>query len=202
MKILITGFDPFNGEIINPAFEAIKLLPNKISNANIIKLEIPTVFKKSMEYIENAIEKYNPDIIISVGQAGGRSSITIERVAINIDDTKINDNEGNMPVDKKIKDDGENAYFSNLPIKLMVENMINNSIPAYVSNDAGTFVCNHVMYSTLYLINKKYNNIKSCFIHVPYIPSQVLEKTNISSMSLIDISKGLYICIKTIIEPF
>jgi pyroglutamyl-peptidase len=128
MKVLITGFDPFNGEIINPAFEAIKLLPNIILNVDIIKLEIPTVFKKSMEHIEKTIEKFNPDIIILVGQAGGRSSITVERVAINIDDTKIKDNEGNMPIDVKIKEDGENAYFSNLPIKLIVENMINNGI--------------------------------------------------------------------------
>lgn len=200
MKVLITGFDPFNGESINPAFEAIKLLPNIISNANIIKLEIPTVFEKSVENVKKAIEKHNPDIIISVGQAGGRSSITIERIAINIDDTKIKDNEGNMPIDKKIKEDGENAYFSNLPIKLMVKNMINKGIPANISNDSGTFVCNHVMYNTLYLINKKYNNIKSCFIHVPYIPIQVNTKPNTSSMSLNDICKGLEICIKTSIE--
>lgn len=200
MKVLITGFDPFNGETINPAFEAIKLLPNTILDVDIIKLEIPTVFKKSMEYIEKIIENVNPDVIILVGQAGGRSSITVERVAINIDDTKIKDNEGNMPVDNKIREDGENAYFSNLPIKIMVDNMINNGIPANISNDAGTFVCNHVMYGTLYLINKKYNNIKSCFIHVPYIPNQVLAKNNIPSMSLVDISKGLEICIQTCIE--
>jgi pyroglutamyl-peptidase len=200
MKVLITGFDPFNGETINPAFEAIKLLPDTILNVNLIKLEIPTVFKKSIEYIEKVIEKIKPDIIILVGQAGGRSSITVERVAINIDDTNIKDNEGNMPIDIKIKEDGENAYFSNLPIKLIVEKMINNNIPANISNDAGTFVCNHVMYGTLYLISKKYNNIKSCFIHVPYIPEQVLTKSNIPSMSLKNISKGLEICIKTSIE--
>ena len=200
MKVLITGFDPFNGETINPAFEAIKLLPNTILDVDIIKLEIPTVFKKSMEYIEKIIENVNPDVIILVGQAGGRSSITVERVAINIDDTNIKDNEGNMPIDIKIKEDGENAYFSNLPIKKKKKKMINNNIPANISNDAGTFVCNHVMYGTLYLINKKYNNIKSCFIHVPYIPNQVLAKNNIPSMSLVDISKGLEICIQTCIE--
>lgn len=200
MKVLITGFDPFNGESINPAFEAIKLLPNTILDVDIIKLEIPTVFKKSMKYIEKTIENINPDIIILVGQAGGRSSVTIERVAINIDDTKIKDNEGNMPVDEIIKEDGENAYFSNLPIKLIADNIISNGIPANISNDAGTFVCNHVMYGTLYLINKKYNNIKSCFIHVPYIPEQVLTKNNSPSMSLVDISKSLEISIKTCIE--
>lgn len=200
MKVLITGFDPFNGESINPAFEAIKLLPNTILDVDIIKLEIPTVFKKSISYIEKTIENIKPDIIILVGQAGGRYSITIERVAINIDDTKIKDNEGNMPVDKIIKEDGENAYFSNLPIKLIADNIIRNGIPANISNDAGTFVCNHVMYGTLYLINKKYNNIKSCFIHVPYIPEQVLTKSNTPSMSLLDISKSLEISIKTCIE--
>lgn len=200
MKVLITGFDPFNGESVNPAFEAIKLLPNIILDVDIIKLEIPTVFKKSVKYIEKIMENIKPDIIILVGQAGGRSSITIERVAINIDDTKIKDNEGNMPIDEKIKEDGENAYFSNLPIKLIVDNIINCGIPAKISNDAGTFVCNHVMYGTLYLINKKYHNIKSCFIHVPYIPEQVLTKNDIPSMSLVDISRSLEICIKTCIE--
>ena len=190
MKVLITGFDSFNGESINPAFEAIKLLPNTILDVDIIKLEIPKIFKKSIKYIEKTIENINPDIIILVGQAGGRSSITIERVAINIDDTKIKDNEGNMPVDERIKEDGENAYFSNLPIKLIVDNIINNGIPANISNDAGT----------LYLINKKYNNIKCCFMHVPYIPEQVLTKNNMPSMSLADISRSLEICIKTCIE--
>ena len=174
MKVLITGFDPFGGESVNPALEAVKLLPNTISGAEVIKIEIPTVFRKSLEHIENAIEKHNPDIVISIGQAGGRFGIMPERVAINIDDARIKDNEGNQPIDQPIYEDGQSAYFSSLPIKAMVKEMNENGIPGSVSNTAGTFVCNHVMYGLLYLIDKKYPNIKGGFIHVPFIPNQVI----------------------------
>ncbi|WP_291647586.1 pyroglutamyl-peptidase I [Clostridium sp.] len=200
MKILITGFDPFGGENINPALEAVKKLPDTILNNEIIKLEIPTVFGKSIETIEDSIIKHNPDVVISVGQAGGRFGVTPERVAINIDDARIKDNEGNQPIDISIFKDGETAYFSNLPIKAMVKEMTENGIPASVSNTAGTFVCNHVMYGVLYLIDKKYPNMRGGFIHVPYIPSQVTTKPNMPSMSIDDISKGLELSIKAIIE--
>lgn len=195
MKVLITGFDPFGGENINPALEAVKKLPDTISGAEIIKLEIPTVFRKSLEKIEENIIKYNPDIVISIGQAGGRFGITPERVAINVDDARIPDNESKQPIDLPIFEDGENAYFTTLPIKAMIEEMKKGNIPCSVSNTAGTFVCNHVMYGILYMTSKKYPNIKGGFIHVPYIPSQVLDKPNMPSMSIDDIVKGLELCI-------
>ncbi|ACD22228.1 pyroglutamyl-peptidase I [Clostridium botulinum] len=200
MKVLITGFDPFGGESINPALEAVKKLPNTISNAEIIKLEIPTVFKKSLDKIEENILAHKPDILISIGQAGGRFGITPERVAINIDDARIQDNEKNQPIDLKVFEDGENAYFTTLPIKAMVKEMQEAGIPSSVSNSAGTFVCNHVMYGVLYMINKKYPNIKGGFIHVPYIPSQVVNKPNMPSMSIEDISKGLELSVKAAVE--
>lgn len=200
MKILITGFDPFGGESINPALEAVKMLPDFIENTEIIKVEIPTVFRKSLIVLEEAIKKYNPDVVISVGQASGRSTIMPERVAINIDDARIKDNEGNQPIDEAIYIDGEPAYFSNLPIKAMVEEMKNDGIPAAVSNTAGTFVCNHVMYGLLYLVNTKYKNIRAGFIHVPCVPSQVIDKVGVPSMSTIDITKGLESSIKAVIK--
>ncbi|GAA0086686.1 pyroglutamyl-peptidase I [Clostridium sp. MB05] len=200
MKILITGFDPFGGENINPALEAVKKLPDTLLGSEIIKLEIPTVFRKSLETIEKNIIKHNPDVVISIGQAGGRFGITPERVAINMDDARIKDNEGNQPIDISIYEDGESAYFSNLPIKAMVKEMNDNGIPASISNSAGTFVCNHVMYGVLYLIDKKYPNIRGGFIHVPYIPSQVTTKPNMPSMSIDDIAKGLELSIKAVIE--
>ena len=200
MKILITGFDPFGGENINPALEAVKKLPDTILGQEVIKIEIPTVFRKSLEKIEENIQKHNPDVVISVGKAGGRFGVTPERVAINIDDARIKDNEGNQPIDISIYEDGEAAYFSNLPIKAMVKEMNDNGIPASVSNTAGTFVCNHVMYGILYLIDKKYPNIRGGFIHVPYIPSQVTTKPNTPSMSIDDIAKGLELSIKAVIE--
>ena len=152
MKILVTGFDPFGGESINPAIESVKRLPDSIGENRIIKLEIPTVAKKSISKIEEAIIEHDPDIILSVGQAGGRSDITVERVGINIDDFRIKDNEGNQFIDEPVFKDGESAYFSYLPIKAMVENIISKGIPASVSNTAGTFVCNHVLYGVRYLI--------------------------------------------------
>ncbi|MBB6063033.1 pyroglutamyl-peptidase [Thermosipho japonicus] len=200
MKILITGFEPFGGEKINPSFEAVKKLPNNIDNAQIIKTSIPTVFRKSIEVLEQLIVKEQPDIVICVGQAAGRYEITVERVAINIDDANIPDNEGNNPKDKVIFEDGENAYFSNLPIKKMVEEIKNCNIPASISNSAGTFVCNHLMYGLLYLINKKYKNMKGGFIHVPYLPQQVINKKNIPSMSLDNIVTALTCAIKSIIR--
>lgn len=196
MKVLITGFDPFGGEKINPALEAVKNLPDTICNAEIIKLEIPTIFRKSLEKIEENIIKHDPDIVISVGQAGGRFGITPERIAINIDDARIADNESNQPIDIPIFEDGENAYFTTLPIKAMIEEMKKSGIPCSISNTAGTFVCNHVMYGILYMAAKKYPNMKGGFIHVPYIPSQVLDKPNMPSMSIETITKGIELCIK------
>ncbi|MEG2786619.1 MAG: pyroglutamyl-peptidase I [Romboutsia sp.] len=196
MKILITGFDPFGGESINPAEEAVKRLKDEINGAKIIKLTIPTVREKSLKAIEQAIQTHNPDIVISIGQAGGRFDITPERIAINIDDFRITDNEGNQPTDEPVRVDGEIAYVTSLPVKAMVEHMKENGIPASVSYTAGTFVCNHVMYGVLYMIDKKYPNIKGGFIHIPYTTSQVLDKRNMPYMSLDEIVKGLELAIE------
>lgn len=199
MKIIITGFDPFGGESLNPAYEAIKLLPDNIEGHTIIKKEIPTVFKKSLAVLEASIQEEQPDIVICVGQAGGRFEITPERVAINQDDGRIPDNEGNQPIDETIYTDGEMAYFSKLPIKKIVENLKKENIPASISNTAGTYVCNHVMYGLLYLIDKKYKVIRGGFIHVPFTTSQVMDKPNMPSLTLEQIRDGLLIAIKTTI---
>ena len=200
MKILVTGFDPFGGEPINPAIESVKRLPDNIAGAEIIKLEIPTVRKKSLEKIEKAINEHNPDVILSIGQAGGRFDISIERVGINLDDFRIPDNEGNQTIDEPIFPDGENAYFVKLPVKAMVQNVQKNNIPASVSYTAGTFVCNHVLYGVLYLIEKKYNGKKSGFIHIPFLPEQVVDKRNTPSMELSTIVKGLTAAIEAIVK--
>lgn len=196
MKVLVTGFEPFGGEKINPALEAVKMLKDEILGAEIVKLELPTVFGKSKEILEKALEKERPDIVICVGQAGGRDKISIERVAINVDDASIPDNEGNQPMDKPIFEDGSAAYFSKLPIKEIVNRLKENKIPAEVSNSAGTYVCNHIMYSLLYNIDKKYPNTLGGFIHIPYIPEQVIDKRMAPSMSLEHIVKGLTIAIE------
>ncbi|MCM1989993.1 pyroglutamyl-peptidase I [Oceanirhabdus seepicola] len=200
MKVLITGFTPFGGESLNPAYEAVKLLNNEIAGAEIVKAEIPTVFRESIKCLEEIIEKEKPDIAICIGQAGGRFEISIERIAINLDDARIPDNENNAPIDEVIFEDGENAYFAKLPIKAMVNEIIEEKIPAAVSNSAGTFVCNHLMYGLLYLIDKKYPNMKGGFIHVPFIPEQVVNKRNMAAMALDDIVKGLSCAIRAAVE--
>lgn len=200
MKVLVTGFDPFGGEKINPSIEAVKRLNDKIAGADIVKVEIPTVFYKSIRRLEKALDEEKPDIAICVGQAGGRSRISIERVAINISDGRISDNEGNQPIDEVIFEEGDTAYFAKLPIKAMVKEMNKRNIPAEISNTAGTYVCNHLMYGLLYNIHKKYPNMKGGFIHIPFIPEQVIDKKGSPSMSLDLIVKGLTIAIETAIK--
>ena len=211
MKLLLTAFTPFDGEEINPALEAVKLVKDKIENLEIVKLEVPTVFGKSIQLVFDAIDKEKPDFVLCVGQAGGRAEICPERVAINIDDARIPDNEGNQPVDEPIFPDRENAYFSTLPVKAMVEAIRKEGIPSSLSNSAGTYVCNHLMYGVLYYLNKtdrlmknselypRSENrlaVKAGFIHVPYIPEQVKNKKEIPSLELSEIVRGLKAAIK------
>lgn len=184
MKVLISAFDAFGGEEINPSYEVLKLIPDVIDHKEIIKLQIPTEFKKAPEVFINKLIDCKPDYAISLGQAGGRSSISIERVSINIDDASIADNSGYMPSDEVIDLNGENAYFSTLPIKKIAENIKAAGIPVSISNTAGTFVCNHIMYSVLNYIHKNKLNIKYGFIHIPYVHNQVVNKVNTPSMSL------------------
>ena len=198
MKILLTAFTPFDGESINPALEAMKLLPDKIGNLAVLKLEVPTVFGKSAKLAIEKIEREKPDFVLSIGQAGGRAEITPERIAINIDDARIPDNEGNQPVDRPIYLDGENAYFSTLPVKAMVEAIKKEGLPAALSNSAGTYVCNHLLYSVLYFIQINALPIKAGFIHVPYIPEQTVEKKDKPSLALSEIVRGLKASIEAI----
>lgn len=198
MKILLTAFTPFDGENINPALEAMKLLPDKIGNLEVLKLEVPTVFGKSAKLAIEKIEREKPDFVLSIGQAGGRAEITPERIAINIDDARIPDNEGNKPVDRPIYLDGENAYFSTLPVKAMVEAIKKEGIPTSLSNSAGTYVCNHLMYSVLYYIQINALPIKAGFIHVPYIPEQTVEKKDKPSLALSEIVRGIKASIEAI----
>ena len=156
MKVLITGFEPFGKETTNPSYEAVRLLPDEINGAKIVKAEIPVVFRKGGEEVQKLVRQENPDIVILVGQSGGRSAVTVERIAINCEDcpSGFPDNAGNSPQGEKIYEDGADGYFSNLPIKAMVKKMMDNDVPASVSNTAGTYVCNDLMYHLLYLIHQ------------------------------------------------
>ena len=195
MKVLITGFDKFGNDSINPSEIAVNMLPDKIEEIKIKKVILPTVFN-NYTTLKNEIESYKPHIIIHVGQAGGSKNIRIERVAINIDDARIADNLGNKPVDETIQKQGDTAYFSTLPIKSIVKQLQIAGVPSEVSNSAGTFVCNHTMYQSLYITNTYYPNIRSGFVHIPYIPSQLAGR-KLPAMELEIIVKALEIIIKT-----
>ena len=200
MKILITGFDPFGGEKVNPAYEAVKLLPDEIREAKIIKLEIPTSFNGSKKAIEEALEMYHPNVVISVGQAGGRAEITPEWVAINLAEARIPDNDGNQPVESTLESDGPAAYFATIPVKAMIQNIRAHGLPGNISYTAGTYVCNSVMYRVLHLADKKYPGMRAGFIHVPFAMEQLVEKpSGTPGMALGDIARALEYAIEAVI---
>lgn len=200
MKILVTAFDAFGGDSINPSSLVLEKLEDNFKGAKIEKLLIPTSFKKASQLLESYLEKNTFDYIICLGQAGGAKDIRVERVAINIDDARIKDNDNYQPIDKKIRERGENAYFSSLPIKAMVKRLQDENIPASLSNSAGTFVCNHLMYEALYLCNNFYKNTKAGFVHIPYIKDQVVEKENVAYLDFSIIFQAINYIIETCIE--
>ena len=200
MKLLLTAFDPFGGESVNPAEDAVKLIPDDLYGLDIVKVIVPTVFGAAIDTVCAAIEREKPDVVFCIGQAGGREKITPERVAINVNDARIPDNAGNAPVDTPVFPDGPAAYFSTLPIKAMVEKMSSAGIPAAVSNTAGTFVCNHLMYGVLYTLDKRFPGVKGGFMHVPFETAQVAGKPGVPSMTLETIVRGIELSIGAIAE--
>ncbi|MFJ7976966.1 pyroglutamyl-peptidase I [Peribacillus sp. NPDC096379] len=190
-KVLVTGFDPFGKDTINPALEAVKQLEGVIiDDVEIVTQVVPTVFHDSIKAAIKAIESYKPDVVICVGQAGGRTQITPERIAINVDDARIPDNQKKQPIDEPISEDGPAAYWSTLPIKRMVHQMRKDGVPASVSNTAGTFVCNHLFYGLMHYLTNHAPQIRGGFIHIPYIPEQTIENGS-PSLSLDVIVRGL-----------
>ena len=169
-KLLITGFDPFDGATINPSWEAVKLLPDRIGEYELCKLQIPTIFGVAPRTVLEKAAEICPDVIISVGQAGGRKAVTPERIGINVRDARIADNAGCVPADEPIVKGGPDAYFSTLPIKAMIAAISEAELPAAVSNTAGTFVCNDVLYSLLH--HYAGTEVRCGFIHVPWLPKQ------------------------------
>ena len=169
-KLLITGFDPFGGESINPSWEAVKLLPDTIGDYQLHKLQIPTVFGLAPQKVLEAARAIEPDVIISVGQAGTRDSVTPERIGINMRSARIADNAGRIPVEESIVPGGPDGMFSTLPVAAMVDAIRAADLPAAISNTAGTFVCNDTLYSLLH--HYQGTPVRCGFIHVPWLPEQ------------------------------
>ncbi|CCN80906.1 pyrrolidone-carboxylate peptidase [Vibrio nigripulchritudo ATCC 27043] len=196
--VLITGFEPFGGADVNPALEAVTLLEGKLlEGGRIVTCSVPVVRGKSVNTVIEAIEQHKPDIVITVGQAAGRGTITPERVAINLDDYRIPDNEGNQPIDEPVVENADAAYFSTLPIKAICRALNNQDVPASVSNTAGTYVCNHLFYGIQHYLRDSV--IRHGFVHIPLLPEQA-EELNMPGMALDTIVKGLELFAQTCID--
>jgi len=178
--LLITGFDAFGGGGINPSWEAVRRLPEQVGDFTLHKLQIPTVFGLAPKLVTEKAEQIHAEVILCVGQAGGRDAVTPERIAVNIRDARIPDNAGNQPGGEKISETGPAAYFATVPVKEMAQAIRDAQIPGTVSNSAGAYVCNDTLYSLLHHFDG--STVKVGFIHVPYLPEQgtpslPLEKT-------------------------
>jgi pyroglutamyl-peptidase len=198
-RLLITGFEPFDGQEINPSIEILHRLKDTYDDILLTKLEVPTVFRDSIHFVWKHVQENKPNYVIMLGQAGGRKELSIERVAINLDDAAIPDNRGNKPIDTRICPHGSNAYFSTLPIKKLVDNVKKQGYPCNVSNSAGTYVCNHLMYGILHHIHKDQLPIQAGFIHVPFIPEQT-KSNQAFSMPIEDLVRAIEIIIQSLKE--
>ena len=190
-RLLITGFDPFGGENVNPSWEAVSRLPEQVGEYVLCKLQIPTMFAEAARRILEQAEVFRPDVIISVGLAGGRDAVTPERISVNIRDARIADNQGFQPKGDRVAQEGAAAYFSTLPVEQMAQAIRQIGIPAAVSNTAGTFVCNDVLYTLLHRFDG--TSVRAGFLHVPYLPSQ-----GTPNMPLEDIVKALTAAIEAL----
>ena len=196
MQILLTGFEPFGGESINPSYEALTALPDRMEGISLIKAILPVSFARSGPALETLLADYHPDMVLCVGQAGGYAGITLERVAINLRDATMPDNDGLQPVDEPVVSGGPAAYFSTLPVKTMASVLKENGIPASVSYSAGTYVCNNVMYTLLHLIQTRNLPIQGGFLHVPFSMEQAADKSpNTPSMALSQMTRALELLI-------
>ncbi|MBP1136861.1 pyroglutamyl-peptidase [Arthrobacter sp. PvP023] len=207
--ILLTGFEPFGGEAVNPSWSAAEAA-SKILQAEghaVAAVELPCVFGHSIAVLEDALQRYRPELVVCVGQAGGRPRISLERVAINCDDARIPDNAGNRPVDEEVVRGGPAAYFSSLPVKAGLEALRAAGIPAEVSQSAGTYVCNHVFYALMHALNigpaggRSPGNgspaTRGGFIHVPYETQQVPRGSGTPSLPAAVMAEALAVVVRT-----
>jgi pyroglutamyl-peptidase len=190
--VLVTGFEPFGGEQTNPSWDICTQLPAEIAGMRVETCRVPCEFRRSIGVVAEAIERHHPALVICLGQAGGRTCLSIERVAINVDDARIPDNKGAQPVDELIAPNGPPAYFATLAVKAMASAVRTAGVPAEVSNSAGTFVCNHLMYGVLHYLAASGHRARAGFIHVPYSEQQVLDKRDVPSMAVASMVRGVH----------
>jgi pyroglutamyl-peptidase len=192
--ILLTGFEPFGGESVNPSWQIASALDGWQCDGHVVRaVRLSCVFGQALAELDAAISRHAPALVVCLGQAGGRAEISIERVAINVDDARIPDNLGGQPIDAAIQADGPAAYFSTLPIKAIARDVRAAGVAATVSNSAGTFVCNHVFYALMHRLatTAALAGTRGGFVHVPFTPQQVAGKTGVPSMPLASQVEGI-----------
>ncbi|MGH8702514.1 MAG: pyroglutamyl-peptidase I [Burkholderiales bacterium] len=194
MRVLVTGFDPFGGEKINASLEAVRRLPARIGALEIATVELPTSYRRSLPALQAAIARTRPQIVLCVGQAGDRSALCVERVAVNIQDATIPDNDGARPVDAPVVAGGPAAYLATLPVRAAVAALRAEELPAELSMSAGTFVCNHVFYGLMHLSATRRQPFRGGLLHVPALPQQA--QGSAPSMALDDIVRGISIVLE------
>lgn len=195
--VLITGFEPFGGDEVNPSQEIAEALDGRvIADRAIIGATLPCVFGKSRQELVRLLRAHQPGVVICLGLAGGRAEITPERVAINVDDARMPDNAGEQPIDVAVVRSGPAAYWSRLPIKAIVAELRARQIPASVSQTAGTFVCNHVFYGLMHLLRWQ-RPVRAGFIHVPRRTGM---KTSAPTLPLATMVEAITIAVETTVQ--
>ena len=197
--VLLTGFAPFGGESINPSWQAVRTLHGKtIAGHRIVSRQLPVEFGASLKELRAAIRETKPALVLCVGQAGGRASMSLERVAINVDDARIPDNAGARPIDTEVVAGGPAAYFTGLPIKTMLAALHEAGIPAEVSQTAGTYVCNHVFYGLMHAL--RHRKVRGGFVHIPYSPEQAAHHPGAPGLPVETVTHGLRIALRAALE--
>ena len=196
-NILVTGFEPFGGEKVNPAWTAVCGLQDYIGSMRVCKVLLPTEFIRSTEVLDEALRKYDPAIALCVGQAGGADRIRLERVAVNLRDASVPDNAGVIPTDEKVIPGGPDGLFATLPLKKIRDALRRAGIPAALSLSAGTYVCNNVMYHLMYRLKERGGTAAGGFVHVPYLPEQAAAHPGAPSMDARLITRALGIILET-----
>ena len=191
MKALVTGFEPFGGDPINPSELAVAGLKKQYGGLAVPTAILPCSYTRSTGLLREAIDRVRPDIVLCVGLAGGRSELCLERVGINVQDARIRDNDGGQPIDLPVVKDGPAAYFATLPIKACVTAMRKAGLPASVSNTAGTFVCNHILYSLMDIAQDHPAAFRGGFLHIPYAPEQAARLGAVPSLATADVTRGI-----------
>jgi pyroglutamyl-peptidase len=195
--VLLTGFEPFAGETKNPsALAAMALDGRTIRRRRVVSRVLPCAFGDAARVLRAELRRHDPELVICVGQAGGRACIGVERVAINVDDARIADNAGAKPIDRPIAARGPVGYWSTLPIKAIVRALVEAKLPAEISQTAGTFVCNHVFYALMHTLSKR-RGVRGGFVHVPYLPEQAARFEGAPSLPLEDVVRALEITLDT-----